>query len=85
MHLQAAFAGTTLDELEDPLMAVNVPQSARLSHLFSTLQALPLATSPRSSDVVVTHGYLFSTLLHLPRYVVITPSCPSSCCARLAT
>ena len=38
-HLQAAFAGTTLDELEVPLMAVNVPQSARLSHLFSTLQA----------------------------------------------
>ena len=38
-HLQAAFAGTSLDELEEPLMTVNVPQSARLSHLFSTLQA----------------------------------------------
>ena len=39
LYVQAAFAGTTLDELEDPLMAVNVPQSARLSQLFSTLQA----------------------------------------------
>ena len=42
LYVQAAFAGTTLDELEDPLMAVNVPQSARLSQLFSTLQASPL-------------------------------------------
>ena len=33
-----AFAGATLDELERPLMEVNVPQTAKLSELFARLE-----------------------------------------------
>ena len=69
-HLQAAFAGTTLDELEDPLMTVNVPQSARLSHLFSTLQASHELL--RVQECSVTQTTLEQVFVRMAKPIIVT-------------
>jgi len=38
-HLQESFVGVTLDELEPPLMEINVPQDVALSALFAKLES----------------------------------------------